>query len=385
MSTAEAEQLEQEARLLQELAREVAKRHIEPRAEEIDRTHEFPKDVAQAFRDAGLLSFVVPPEYDGSGASVKALAMVAEALGASDASCTMIFTLQCTCTEVIKRLANEEQKKRFFGRIVAGELMALALTEPEAGSDAAGLKMTAEPRGDHYVLNGTKRFITNADQAGMIITFAATAPGRRGKGISTFVVENPSPGLVLSRNEEKMGLHGSTTWEIIYDNVKVPVENRLGPENEGFQAAMRALEKGRVSIGAVAVGLAQSATDQSVEQAKTRRQFGSLIGNFQGLQFMLGDMAIQTAAARELVYRAAELADQGDESFGYVAAMAKCFATDTAMRVTTDAVQMHGGTGYIRGTPVERMMRDAKILQIFEGSNQIMRVLVGRELVGRLD
>lgn len=383
-TTVTPEERERDARLFQELARKVAKRHIEPRAVDIDRTHEFPIDVAQAFRDVGLLSFVVPQEHDGAGGSVRALAMIAEALAEADVSCTMIFTLQSTCTEVIKRLANEEQRRRFFPRIVAGELLALALTEPEAGSDAAGIRMTATRRGDSYVLNGTKRYITNGDMAKMLITFAVTEPGKRAGGISAFVVESPSPGLVFTRNEEKMGLHGTTTYEISFNDVAVPVANRLGEENGGFDAAMRALENGRVSIGAAAVGLAQSALDQALIHARTRKQFGAVIGKLQGIQFMLADMAIQVAAARELIYRAADLADANDPAYRSTAAMAKCFATDTAMRVTTDAVQVLGGSGYIRGIPVERMMRDAKILQIFEGTNQIMRVIVARDLLGQL-
>jgi alkylation response protein AidB-like acyl-CoA dehydrogenase len=219
----------------------------------------------------------------------------------------------------------------------------------------------------------------------MLVTFAVTKPGRRGRGISTFIVENPSPGLVFTRNEEKMGLNGTTTNEIQFENVEVPVQNRLGGENVGFYAAMSALEKGRVAIAAVAVGLAQSALEESVGYAKERVQFGQAIAGFQGLQFMIADMAIRVAAARELVHRAAVLSDQQDESFGSVAAMAKCLATDAAMETTTDAVQVFGGAGYIRGTPVERLMRDAKILQIFEGTNQIMRVVVARSLFGRAD
>ena len=377
----EAWEEEGDLRLLRDTARVVAKRAIQPRTNETDQSHEFPHDVARALAEAGFLSLGVPRDYGGVGASLRALAIVAEELGAFDASCAVIVTLQSTCTEVIATLATPSQKETLFARILASELMALALTEPDAGSDAASIRMTAEFRGDHYVLNGMKRYITNAEVATMLVTFAVTEPGGRGSGISTFVVDNPSDGLVFLRNEEKMGLHGTTTNEISFTDVRVPVENHLGEFTGAFAAGMHALQKGRVAIGALAVGLAQGALDQAVGYAQSRKQFGVVIGSFQGLQFMLADMAIATAAARELVYRAAELSDAGDRTFATIAAMAKCFATDVAMRVTTDAVQIFGGSGYMRGAPVERMMRDAKILQIFEGTNQIMRWLIARRLL----
>jgi alkylation response protein AidB-like acyl-CoA dehydrogenase len=302
-----------------------------------------------------------------------------------DVSSSIIFTTQSVCTEVITYISTEAQRQRYLPRLVDGRLAAIALTEPDAGSDAASIRTAARRTADGYVLNGTKHFCTNGDVADLILVFAVTAPGKGAHGISVFVVERDSPGLRVTRKDHKMGLHGTTTVEFVLEDCVVPESARLGPEHDGFRAAMHALERGRVAIAGVAVGVAQGAMEYAVGYARERKQFGQPVAAFQGLQFMLADMAIEIEAARRLVYHAARLADEGQPDFRPVSAKAKCFASDVAMKVTTDAVQVCGGMGYIRGeVPVERMMRDAKILQIFEGTNQLMRVLVARDLIGRL-
>jgi alkylation response protein AidB-like acyl-CoA dehydrogenase len=375
---------EDELQLFRDMARKLADKHVAPVAERLDAEEVFSWEVVQAFREAGLLAFMVPESFGGSGGTIMGETVIAEELARVDVATTMIFTLQSVCTAVFDYIGTEEQRRHYLPRIVNGELLAIALTEPDAGSDAASIRTTARKVSGGYVLNGTKHFCTNGDAAKVILVFAVTAPGKRHKGISVFAVEHPSPGLTITRHDKKMGLHASTTVEFVLEECFVPDSARLGPENEGFTAAMYSLERGRVAIGGVAVGLAQGAMEQASRYAQERKQFGQAIGAFQGLQFMLADMAIEVEAARQLVYHAALMAEREAPSFRPVSAKAKCFATDVAMRVTTDAVQIFGGAGYITGCPVERMMRDAKILQIFEGTNQLMRVLIARDLLGRL-
>jgi len=375
---------DQQAHELAEMVAGIARRHIEPRAAAIDAEETFPWDVVQAYKEAGLLCVLVPAAFGGAGGSLFDEAVIAEELARTDGSAAIIFTTQSICTELLVDMANEEQRRRYLSRVVAGQLLAIALTEPDAGSDAASIRTTARRAGDEYVLDGTKHFCTNGDVADLILVFALTAPGQGARGISLFAVERHSPGLRITRHDKKMGIHGTTTVEFVLEACRVPESARLGPENEGFQAAMRALERGRVAIGGSAVGLARGAMDYAVAYARERKQFGQPIASFQGIQFMLADMAIEIEAARRLVYYAARLADRDPVAFRAMSAKAKCFASDVAMRVTTDAVQVLGGMGYIRECPVERKMRDAKILQIFEGTNQLMRVLIARDLIGRL-
>ncbi len=374
-----------QAEAFRKMVRDLAEARIRPRAAAIDAEEAFPWDVVDAYRATGLLSLLVPEACGGTGGTLLDEAVIAEELARVDVSSAIIFTTQSLCTEVIAHIADDEQRRRYLPRLVAGELVAIALTEPDAGSDAASIRTTARRTADGYVLDGTKHFCTNGDVADVILVFAVTAPGRGARGISVFAVERTTPGLRITRRDHKMGLHGTTTVEFVLEDCLVPEAARLGPEHEGFQAAMHALERGRVAIAGVAVGVAQGAMEYAVGYARERRQFGRPVAAFQGLQFMLADMAIEIEAARRLVYHAARLAEEGAPDFRPVSAKAKCFASDVAMKVTTDAVQVCGGMGYIRGeVPVERMMRDAKILQIFEGTNQLMRVLVARDLIGRL-
>lgn len=375
---------EDELQLFRDMARKLADKHVAPVAERLDVEQTFSFDVVKAFRDAGLLSFMVPESFGGSGGTIMGETVIAEELARVDVATTMIFTLQSVCTMVFDFIGTEAQRQHYLPRIVKGELLAIALTEPDAGSDSASIRTTARKVPGGYVLNGTKHFCTHGDVANIILVFAVTAPGKRHKGISVFAVERPSPGLTITRHDKKMGLHASSTVEFVLEDCFVPDSARLGPENEGFTAAMYSLERGRVAIGGVAVGLAQGAMEQAAAYARERKQFGQVIGSFQGIQFMLADMAIEIEAARRLVYYAGEMAERDAPNFRPVSAKAKCFASDVAMKVTTDAVQIFGGAGYISGCPVERMMRDAKVLQIFEGTNQLMRVLVARDLLGRL-
>lgn len=375
---------DQQAQALREMVGELARRHIVPRAEAIDAEEAFPWDVVRAFRQAGLLSMLAPEAYGGAGGSIFDEAVVAEELARADGSSAIIFTTQSLCTELLTHMASPAQRQRYLPRVVAGALLAIALTEPEAGSDAASIRTTARREGADYVLDGLKHFCTNGDVADVILVFAVTAPGQGARGISLFAVERENPRLRITRHDKKMGIHGTTTVEFVLERCVVPEEARLGPEHGGFSGAMHALERGRVAIAGVAVGLAQGAMEYAVEHARQRQQFGQPIGHFQGVQFMLADMAIEIEAARRLTYHAARLADRDAAGFQAVSAMAKAFASDAAMRVTTDAVQVLGGMGYIRECPVERRMRDAKILQIFEGTNQLMRVLVARDLLGRI-
>jgi alkylation response protein AidB-like acyl-CoA dehydrogenase len=363
-----------EINTIAELARTVATKVIDPRAAAIDRSGEYPGDVDAALRTAGLLTATIPEAYGGGGAGLVEAATIARELAWSDVSCTMIFTLQCTCIEVVKALATEAQQSDLFGRHIAGELFSIALTEPGAGSDARSIITRAERTEHGYRINGLKHYITNARACGVIVLIAKTEDG-----ISAFAVDRDSPGVTITRSESKMGLHGTTTDEIVFEDVIVPPAARLGSGDHGFAALMRALERGRVLIGAVAVGLARRCISESAEHLMGRQQFGRNLSEFQGLQFMLADMETGTSAADALVSRAAIAV--GTPEFQSLSAQAKCFATDNAMKVATDAVQLFGGAGYMQGVVVERMMRDAKILQIFEGTNQIMQQLVARAIL----
>jgi alkylation response protein AidB-like acyl-CoA dehydrogenase len=363
-----------------ELARTVARKVIDPRAADIDQSHEFPADVATALVESGLLSATIPEQYGGGGAGMAEVATIARELAWADVSSTMIFTLQCTCIAVVAALGTPEQQATLFARGLRGELFALGLTEPGAGSDARSISTRAETVEGGYRINGLKHYITNARVSGVIFVIAKTDDGI--DGMSAFAVDRDTPGVSISRNEPKMGLHGTTTDEIVFEDVIVPASARLGTGDEGFAALMRALERGRVSIAAVAVGLARRCVAEAAEHLAVRQQFGRALREFQGLQFLLADMETGTSAADALVLRAAA-ETVGTPAFRSLSAQAKSFATDNAMKVTTDAVQLFGGAGYMQGVVVERMMRDAKILQIFEGTNQIMRQLIARDVFRR--
>jgi alkylation response protein AidB-like acyl-CoA dehydrogenase len=375
-----------EVRAMRAMARDLATAVIGPRAVEIDESETFPVDVPEQFRRQGFLGLAVPEAYDGAGGRLRHVAAVAEELARVDVSSACTFNSHASCAILIGAVGDEEQQARLFGRIVnEGALVSLALTEPEAGSDAASLRTAAVADGDRYVLNGVKHYCTNADFAEFLLVFAATPRADGSRPISVFVVGKDNPGLHIRRREKKMGLHGTTTVEFELRDCLVPATDRLGAEGAGFRVGLRALQRGRVAVAAIAVGAADAALEHAITYARDRRQFGVAIGSFQGLQFKLADMGIQLAAARQLVAHAIAAGDSDAADFAVVSAQAKCFATDTAMAVATEAVQVFGGAGYMRGTYVERVMRDVKVLQIFEGTNELMRVLVARGLLGPPD
>jgi alkylation response protein AidB-like acyl-CoA dehydrogenase len=351
------------------------------RAAEIDRTGEFPWDNHKVLTEAGLVGLNVPEAYGGGGADSVTHCILVEEVARVCASTSLIPAVNKLATLPILFAGSEEQKRRFLPPIADGSALAsYCLTEPGSGSDAAAMRSRAVRDGDDYVLNGTKRFITGGGVSKLYVYYAVTDPGAGSKGISAFVLEDSMPGFEIGKHEDKLGIRGSPTTEVICTDVRVPADNRVGEEGEGFPLALRALDHSRIGIGAQAVGIAQGALDYALGYTRERRQFDQAIADFQGVQFMLADMAMQTEAARTLVYQAAAKADRGDEDLTFFGAASKCFASDVAMRVTTDAVQLLGGYGYVKEFPVERMLRDAKITQIYEGTNQILRVVMARQL-----
>jgi len=353
------------------------------RAAEIDRTAEFPWDNYEVLKASGLTGINIPEQYGGGGADAVTHSLLIEELARVCASTSLIPAVNKLGTLPILFAGGEEQKQRFLPPIADGTAMiSYCLTEPGSGSDAAAMASRAVRDGDGYVIDGTKRFITGGGVSKLYVYYAVTDPSAGSRGISAFVLEDTMPGLEIGKHEDKLGIRGSPTTEVICNGVRVPAANRLGEEGGGFKLALRALEHSRITIGAQALGIAQGALDYALGYVKEREQFGSRIADFQGIQFMLADMAMRVEAARALVYSAAAKADRGDTDLLFFSAASKCFASDVAMQVTTDAVQLLGGYGYVREYPVERMMRDAKITQIYEGTNQIQRVVMSRQLLG---
>ena len=375
--------LTDEERLILDTVRAFAREQVAPRAAEIDRTAEFPWDLVREMGKMGLLGVCLPEEYGGAGQSYVLFAMIVEELCKACATTGLIMDVNISlCAEPILLFGNEDQKKRFLTPLASGEkLGALAITEPEAGSDAAGIKTTAVRDGDHYVLNGTKIFTTNGGVADIYVCTAVTDPGAGHKGITDFVVEKGMPGLSFGEPLHKLGICGSATTEVHFDNVRVPVANRLGEEGMGFKITMDTLDGGRIGIAAQAVGIAQAALDDAVAYITQRKQFGRRIADFEAIQFMVADMATQIEAARLLTLQAAELREKRIPC-ARESSMAKLFAGDMAMRVTIDALQLFGGYGYIKEYPAERHMRDAKITQIYEGTQQIQRLVIARSILG---
>jgi alkylation response protein AidB-like acyl-CoA dehydrogenase len=380
----DADLLDPAVREIRDLVREVTRRVVAPRAAEIDATGEFPEDVRRAFADAGLFGLPFDTAYGGTGTGTLAVLVAVEEIARACATSALMLSVQDLGAIALRLVGTDEQRARYLPKLASGEwLPAYALTESEAGSDAAALRSTATRDGDAYVLSGGKRFITNAGVAGLYTVFAKTDPEAGSKGITAFLVEANSTGLEVLRVEPKMGIKGSTTGELAFDDVRVPIENRLGEEGDGFAIAMRVLDRSRPGIAAQALGLAQGATDVALAYAAERRSFGQPIAKHQLVAAMLADMETRTWAARGLLYRVGRMIDAGADGpeLTKAAAMAKLFCSDTAMSVTTDAVQVLGGYGYMRGFPVERMMRDAKITQIYEGTNQIQRLVIAREML----
>ncbi len=376
--------LTDEQRAIREVVRTIARERIAPRAAEIDRTGAFPWDVVEAFREQMLFGIMFDESYGGIGESSLMTFVTIEELSKVCATSGLIIAVQELGSLGIKLAGTEEQKLRFLPGLASGELLAAyALTEAGSGSDSAAMRTTARLDGDEYVLDGGKRFITSAGVASVYVVFAKTDPDRGHSGISAFVVEADSPGFEVGRIEPKMGIRGSTTGELFFDGCRIPAGNLLGAEGEGFKLAMRILDRSRPGIGAQGLGLAQGATDYAVDYAKSRVTMGKPIGEHQLIAGMLADMETSCEAARGLLYKVGQLIDEGEDGpeLTKLSAMAKLYCTDVAMRVTTDAVQVLGGYGYIQEYPVERMMRDAKITQIYEGTNQIQRLVVAREML----
>jgi len=370
---------------LRAVVRELADERIAPRAAEIDETAEFPHDLKELLAQQDLLGTCFEERHGGTNLDTIAQTILVEEIARADATTSLIPIVQKLGALPILLAGSDEQKDRYFPRLASGEwLAAFALTEAAAGSDVASNRMRAARDGDDYLLNGSKRFITHGSVANLLTVFALTDPEAGGrKGMSAFIVEADTPGFAAPRVEHKMGIRGSPTAELTFDDVRVPASNRIGDEGEGFRIAMETLDRSRLGIAAQAVGIAQGAVDASVSYAADRQQFGKSITEFQGIQFMLADMASQTEAARQLTYAAAARVDAGARDLPYWTSSAKLVAGDTAMRVTTDAVQVLGGYGYITEYPVERMMRDAKITQLYEGTQQIQRLIVARQLLQR--
>jgi alkylation response protein AidB-like acyl-CoA dehydrogenase len=352
------------------------------RAAEIDKTGEFPWDNLKVLADAGLAGINIPEAYGGAGADSITHCLLVEEVARVCASTSLIPAVNKLATLPILFAGSEELQQRFLPQIADGSAMAsYGLTEPGSGSDAAAMRSRAVRDGDDYVINGTKRFITGGGVSKIYVYYAVTDPDAGAKGISAFVLEDSMPGFEIGKHEDKLGIRGSPTTEVICSDVRVPAANRLGEEGQGFPLALRALDHSRITIGAQAVGIAQGALDYALGYVQEREQFGTKLAEFQGLQFMLADMAMQTEAARTMVYQAAAKADRGDPDLTFFGAASKCFASDVAMKVTVDAVQLLGGYGYVKEFPPERMLRDAKVTQIYEGTNQILRVVVSRQLL----
>ena len=376
--------LTDDQRMIRDLARKVARDRILPHAADVDERERYPEEAIGALIESGLYGIWVPEAYGGSDMGCLALALVAEEIAWACAASATQYVDQPLGGLPILLAGTEAQKRKYLPRLASGELLAAySLSEAGAGSDAASLATTAVRKGDHYVLNGSKQWCTNGDHAGVITVFATVDRAKRAKGVTAFLVEKECAGFSVGKKERKMGIRGSPTVALHFTDCVVPVEQRLGEEGEGFTIAMQTLDITRPSTGAMAVGIGQAALDAAVGYAKERRQFGQPIGAFQGIQFMLADMAMQVHAARLMVHHAARQVDAGIRGNTYEASMAKCWAGDAAMKVTTDAVQVFGGYGYTREFPVERFMRDAKIMQIYEGTNQIQRLIIAKALLER--
>ncbi len=375
-------QLSAEQHLLRRAVRQLADDKIAPRAAEIDETGEFPHDVYDALVRAGFHAVHIPEEYGGAGADALSACIVIEEIARACASSSLIPAVNKLGTQPIILAGSQELKQHVLPPVASGEAMfSYALSEREAGSDAAAMRTRAVRDGEHWVLNGTKCWITNAGISTYYTVMAVTDPAKGANGISAFVVHKDDPGFSVGAKERKLGIKGSPTCEIYFEDCTIAAERIIGEPGTGFKTALRTLDHTRLAIGAQALGIAQGAFDASLAYVKQRRQFGRAIAEFQGIQFMLADMAMRIEAARQLVYAAAARAERDEPNLAFTSSAAKVFASDTAMSVTTDAVQLFGGAGYTRDFPVERMMRDAKITQIYEGTNQINRMVMARSLL----
>ena len=368
--------------MIRDLARQIAQEKIKPIREHYDEANEFPHEMVKVFADADLCGVYIAEEFGGMGGGIMDLAVCVEELSKVCSGIALALAATALGTFPIILFGSDEQKKKFLPRIATGKsLAAFGLTEANAGSDAGGIKTTAVLDGDHYVLNGTKQWITNGGEADIYTVVAITNKAKGPRGASAFIVEKGTPGFTFGKKENKMGIRASATRELVFQDCRIPKANLLAKEGMGFIVAMKTLDSSRPGVAAQALGIAAGALDEAVEYSRQRRQFGKPICSFQGVQFMLADMATSVEAARALVYAAARHIDSGAKDISKISAMCKLFASDTAMKVTTDAVQVLGGYGYMREYPVEKMMRDAKITQIYEGTNQIQREVIGLGLI----
>jgi len=368
--------------MIRDLARQIAKEKITPVAAEYDEKEEFPWPIVKILSDADLFGVYIEEKYGGTGGGILELSICTEELSRACGGIALCLAATALGTYPIILFGTDEQKQKYLPDIAKGKkLAAFAITEPEAGSDAGSIKTTAKKEGDHYLLNGTKQWITNGGEAEVYTVIAMTDKSKGARGASAFILEKGMKGFTFGKKEKKLGIRASATRELVFTDCKVPKENLLGREGMGFIVAMKTFDKSRPGVAAQAVGIAQGALDLAVDYARKRNQFGHAISGFQGLQFMLADMATEVEAARALVYSACRMVDSGAKDISKVSAMAKLFASDVAMKVTVDAVQIFGGYGYMKDYPIEKFMRDAKITQIYEGTNQIQRNVIAQELI----
>lgn len=374
--------LNDEQRMIQSMVREFARKVIAATAAERDRTKEFPSENLEQMGELGLLGMMVPLEYDGSQADTVSYVLALSEIAYACASTAVVMSVHNSIVcESILRHGTEDQKEHYLKPLARGDMIgAFALTEPHAGSDPVRQSTLAERDGNHYILNGTKRFITSGKNSGLVIVTAKTDPNLKHQGISAFLVPKDSPGMIVGDLEDKMGLCASDTADLIFDNCRVPVENILGAEGDGFKISMRALDGGRIGIAAQSVGVAQAAFDAAVRYAKEREQFGQKISKFQGLRWVIADMATEIEAARQFMFSAAAMKDRG-ENYTVQASMAKLFASEMVNRVTAKALQMHGGYGFVKDYPVERYYRDARVFTIYEGTSEIQRVVISNHIL----
>lgn len=375
-------ELPEEHVALREAIRALSEKEIEPHAADVDEHSRFPQEALDALVASGFNAIHVPDEYDGQGADSVAACIVIEEVARVCASSSLIPAVNKLGTMGLILNGSDELKKQVLPSIASGEAMAsYALSEREAGSDAGSMKTRARKDGSSWVLNGSKCWITNGGKSSWYTVMAVTDPEKGANGISSFMVHKDDPGFTVGPLEKKLGIKGSPTAELYFEDCTIPEDRIVGDEGTGFKTALQTLDHTRPTIGAQAVGIAQGALDKAIEYVKDRKQFGQSISKFQGVEFMIADMAMKVEAARLMVYTSAARAERGEKNLGFISAASKCFASDVAMEVTTDAVQLFGGAGYTRDFPVERMMRDAKITQIYEGTNQIQRVVMSRALL----
>ena len=374
--------LTEEQKEIKEIARKVAEEKIKPVRAKHDEDNSFPYETVKVMAQTDLFAILIPEEYDGFSGKVMDLALVTEELSRVCGGIGLAFGGTGLGIYPVMISGSKAQKQKYLPKVANGKLLAaFALTEPNAGSDAGAIETTAKKEGDYYILNGTKQWITNGGEADIYTVFAMTNKSKGARGASCFIVEKDMEGFSAGKKEDKMGIRGSATRELIFDECKVPKENLVGREGMGFMIAMKTFDKSRPMVAAQAVGIAQGAYEEAVKYAKERKQFGKPISSFQAIQFKLADMATQIEAARSLVYNTARTIDSGEKKFSKESAMCKVFASDVAMNVTTEAVQVLGGYGYMKEYPVEKMMRDAKITQIYEGTNEIQRSIIASNLL----